>query len=39
MGTTARESVGSDVKKVVTLLNRAYADEWLAYYQCYVGAK
>lgn len=39
MGTKARELVGGDVKKVVALLNKAFADEWLAYYQYWVGAK
>lgn len=39
MGTKARELVGGDEKKIVTLLNRAFADEWLAYYQYWVGAK
>lgn len=39
MGTKAKEIIGVDVKKVVQLLNKAYADEWLAYYQYWVGAK
>jgi bacterioferritin len=39
MGTKAREIVGMDVGEVVGLLNKAYADEWLAYYQYWVGAK
>lgn len=39
MGTKARELVGANVKKMVTLLNKAFADEWLAYYQYWVGAK
>ncbi|TRZ50010.1 ferritin [bacterium] len=39
MGTKAREMVGSDVKKIVILLNKAFSDEWLAYYQYWVGAK
>ena len=39
MGTKAREMVGSDVKEIVTLLNKAFADEWLAYYQYWVGVK
>lgn len=39
MGTKAREMVGTDLKKIVTLLNKAFADEWLAYYQYWVGAK
>jgi bacterioferritin len=28
-----------DVEKVIELLNKAFADEWLAYYQYWVGAK
>ncbi len=39
MGTKARELVGSDMNKIVALLNKAFADEWLAYYQYWVGAK
>ncbi len=39
MGTKARELVGGDAKKIVSLLNKAFADEWLAYYQYWVGAK
>lgn len=39
MGTKAREMVGADAKKIVALLNKAFADEWLAYYQYWVGAK
>ncbi len=42
MGTRAREAVkaaGIKVPELVTLLNKAYADEWLAYYQYWIGAK
>ncbi len=39
MGTKGREIVGVDVKKLIDLMNKAYADEWLAYYQYWVGAK
>jgi bacterioferritin len=39
MGTKAKEMVGTDAGKIVTLLNKAFADEWLAYYQYWVGAK
>lgn len=39
MGTKAREIVGMDVGKLTELLNKAFADEWLAYYQYWVGAK
>ena len=39
MGTKGREIVGMDVEQVLKLLNRAFADEWLAYYQYWLGAK
>jgi bacterioferritin len=39
MGTKGREIVGVNIKKLVELLNKALADEWLAYYQYWVGAK
>ncbi|MBN1486863.1 MAG: ferritin [Anaerolineae bacterium] len=39
MGTKGREIVGMDVEKLLELLNKAFADEWLAYYQYWVGAK
>lgn len=39
MGTRGREIVGLDVNELLTVLRRAYADEWLAYYQYWVGAK
>ncbi|UCC95613.1 MAG: ferritin-like domain-containing protein [Candidatus Omnitrophota bacterium] len=39
MGTKGREIVGMDVKKVLELLNKAFADEWLAYYQYWLGSK
>ncbi|MCD6079878.1 MAG: ferritin, partial [Candidatus Omnitrophica bacterium] len=39
MGTKRREIVGVDVEKLIELLNKAYADEWLAYYQYWIGAK
>lgn len=39
MGTRGRAIVGLDLEKVVDVLNRAYADEWLAYYQYWLGAK
>jgi len=32
MGTKAREIAGVDIKELVNDLNRAYCDEWLAYY-------
>ena len=39
MGTRGREIIGMDVEKLLDLLNRAYASEWLAYYQYWLGAK
>ena len=39
MGTKGREIVGMDVNELVKLLNKALADEWLAYYQYWIGAK
>ena len=39
MGTKAREIVGTDVDKLIEILNKAFADEWLAYYQYWVGAQ
>lgn len=39
MGTRGREIVGMDVNELLTLLNAAYASEWLAYYQYWLGAK
>lgn len=39
MGTRGREIVGMDVNKLLELLLKAYADEWLAYYQYWLGAK
>lgn len=38
MGTKGREIVGAASEKIVDMLNKAYADEWLAYYQYWVGA-
>ena len=39
MGTKGREIVDMDIKQLVKLLNKAFADEWLAYYQYWIGAK
>jgi len=39
MGTRGREIVGLDVNELLTVLRKAYADEWLAYYQYWTGAK
>ena len=39
MGTKGREIVGVNVDQLIESLNKALADEWLAYYQYWVGAK
>jgi len=39
MGTKAKEIITMDIKKLIELLNKALADEWLAYYQYWIGAK
>ena len=39
MGTKGREIVDMDIKQLVKLLNKAFSDEWLAYYQYWIGAK
>ena len=39
MGKMGRAIVGMDVDKLLNLLRKAYSDEWLAYYQYWVGAK
>ncbi len=39
MGSKGRQIVGMDVDELLKLLNRAFADEWFAYYQYWLGAK
>jgi bacterioferritin len=39
MGTKGRELLGDKVDHILELLNNALADEWLAYYQYWVGSK
>jgi bacterioferritin len=39
MGTKAREIITTDVDRLVERLNSALADEWLAYYQYWIGAQ
>jgi bacterioferritin len=39
MGTKGREIIGIDVEILIGILNQAYASEWLAYYQYWLGAK
>jgi len=39
MGIRARQIIGMDVEELLRLLNAAYASEWLAYHQYWLGAK
>ena len=39
MGTKGIAIVGMNVKTLIGVLNKAYSDEWLAYYQYWIGAK
>ncbi len=39
MGTSGRRIVGKDVDTIIAMLNKLYCDEWLAYYQYWLGAK
>ncbi len=39
MGSFGRSIVKGNVEEIVTLLNKAYADEWLAHYQYWIGSK
>jgi bacterioferritin len=42
MGTRGRqiiEALGIKIPDLIAMLNKAYADEWLAYYQYWAGAK
>lgn len=42
MGTRGRQIIqelGVKIPELITMLNKAYSDEWLAYYQYWVGAK
>jgi bacterioferritin len=39
MGTRGREILNIDPTQVINLLNKAFSDEWLAYYQYWIGAK
>lgn len=38
-GDMGRSIIDLDVDKLIIKLNKAYADEWLAYYQYWIGAK
>jgi bacterioferritin len=39
MAQKGREIVKMNVEELINLLNKALADEWLAYYQYWIGAK
>ena len=39
MGQKGREIVKMDVDELINLLNKALSDEWLAYYQYWIGGK
>ncbi|MBC8207223.1 MAG: ferritin-like domain-containing protein [Kiritimatiellales bacterium] len=39
MGSRGISIVGMDVNELVTILNKALSDEWLAHYQYWVGSK
>lgn len=39
MGSKGIEIVGMDVPQLLSVLNKAFADEWFAYYQYWLGAK
>lgn len=39
MGKKASEIIKVDVTELIDQLNKAFADEWLAYYQYWIGAK
>jgi bacterioferritin len=39
LGTKSIEIVGMSVETLITQLNKAYSDEWLAYHQYWLGAK
>ena len=39
MGDMAKKIVRLDVSDIIRALNEAYAEEWLAYYQYWIGAK
>lgn len=39
MGIKGMELLGENLDRVTNLLQKVYADEWLAYYQYWIGAK
>jgi len=39
MSKKGTDIVKTDIKELIALLNKAFADEWLAYYQYWIGAR
>jgi len=39
MGTRGSSIIKVDINELIKLLNKAFADEWLAYYQYWIGSK
>ena len=39
MGNMAKKIIKLDISDLINILNEAYAEEWLAYYQYWIGAK
>jgi bacterioferritin len=39
MGTKGKSIIGIDINELLILLNKAFSDEWLAYYQYWIGSK
>lgn len=39
MGIKGKEIIGVDGEQLVTMLNKALSEEWLAYYQYWIGAR
>ena len=39
MGEMAKKIVKMDLDELLKVLNEAYSEEWLAYYQYWLGAK
>lgn len=39
MGEMAKKIIKTDIEELLKVLNEAYAEEWLAYYQYWLGAK
>ena len=39
MGTQGNKIIDLDLEKLIEELNKAFADEWLAYYQYWIGAQ